>query len=274
MRLGTKVLGFVAASAMVCGTALAGGPECAKTCDAKAKAACKTDAKSCIGEVSGCMPKMIMMVGDKTFECPMSAGEAAKKEGKPVTYKVAGKTYEDKDKALAVYADAVDGFAAKFATVRTVEECHASCEGAGSCGGEKETCSKDKKTGTTAAKGGACCAGGSKDAKVAAKGAKAGTTMYCVVGQTFDSKEKAEEASKIGLAAMKEVKVAYRVGTKNFDCDKEAGEAAKADHAKITYVVGDNTMECPIQARIETAKAKVAAAMAAVTKANKTQDKA
>lgn len=247
-----KVLGFAAASAMLCSVAMAGGPECAKaakSCD-KSKATCASDA-SCEAKLGKCMPKMAMMVGDKSFECPMSAGEAAKKEGKSITYRVSGKDYDTKEKAMAAYADVMDKFAAKFASVQTTEECKTACEGQGSCSGEKKAgcCSGDKSAKTT---------------KTESAAKTSDKTMFCVAGMCFDSKDKAEAASKKAMEAMKTVKVAYRVGSKDFCCDKMAGEQAKKDHAKIIYVVGEETIECPITARITTAKAKVMAAMKAL----------
>src|SRR5205085_11903265 len=65
-----------------------------------------------------------------------------------------------------------------------------------------------------------------KAAKALAKDSKAPVT-YCVAGQTFDCKVKAEQAAKTAQAAMKEVAMKYRVGDKDYCCDKMAGEACQ-----------------------------------------------
>src|SRR5262249_54823500 len=83
--------------------------------------------------------------------CPIEAGEAAKKANTKVVYAVGGKKYDDMEKAYTAYADVMDDFVVKFASVRTAEECKASCSG--SCHGEKsEGCcsgSNAKTTGTS-----------------------------------------------------------------------------------------------------------------------------
>ena len=66
----------------------------------------------------------------------------------------------------------------------------------------------------------------------------------------------------------------YRVGDKDYCCDKMAGEACQkaGKNAKMVYVVGTTKTECKIQARIELSKAKLAAAMKAL-ESNKPADK-
>src|SRR5262245_21085047 len=123
MKILNPFLAIVAAVALVSTIALAGGDD-KKTCD-KSKAECKS---SCSSEmaVAHFMPKMVMTVGEKTYQCPMEAAEAAKKSNAKVVYTVAGKKYDCQEKAMTAYADVLDEFVVKFASVRTKDECEKS----------------------------------------------------------------------------------------------------------------------------------------------------
>src|ERR1043166_3614800 len=125
MRIVNSVLALVAAFALVSSVALAGGDDCKKTCDKNAKSSCCSGDKAVA--LSNCMPKIVMTVGEKTYNCPREAAEAAKKANAKVVYTVAGKKYDCQEKAYTAYADVMDDFVVKFASVRTTEECHASC---------------------------------------------------------------------------------------------------------------------------------------------------
>jgi len=275
-----KVFAMLAAAAL-CTNALAGGDECQKSCS-QTKSGCTE------GSLSACatkaMPKMVVMVGDKTFECPMSAGDCAKKEGKPVVYSVNGKKFEDQEKAFVAYADAMDQFVVRFTAVRTMEECMKDCgsscasdactSNAKTCDATKSTCTAGKNTGVTGTTGGTCTksGGASKDTtKVAAGGCcekdgkvASAANVFCVAGQCFDSRDKADKAAQVVAVAIKEVKLSYKVGEKSFCCDKMAGEEATKTSQKIMYVVGQDCTPCNIMGRVNLAKAKVAAAVKAL----------
>lgn len=280
MKLAKSVLALVAAFGLVQSVALAGGDGCcksaAKTTDAKTvgdKAECsKGSAECCNALAAKCMPQMKMVVGEKEFACPVEAGEFAKKNNAKVVYVVANKKFEDQEKAMTTYADVLDEYVATFAKVRTQEECMASCTGA------KATCTAGKS-----AEG--CCKSGTKTTgtsekatAVAAKTDKKSTTaILCVAGRCYECKDKADKASKLASEAMKEVAMKYKVGEKEYCCDKMAGEAvAKAGKdAKMVFVVGKTTTPCKTMARIALAKAKILAAVQATQeKAEKVATKA
>lgn len=297
MKNVTKLFALALAIVAISGAswALAGGDECAKA----AKEGCSASKDSCTStcELGKCAPKMVMQVGDKSFECPISAEEAAKKDGKGVVFMVGHTKYENKDKAMAAYADVLDQYVANFATVRTQEECMKACASScgssegqaktascsagksgatcsagskavaasgGTCSASKGDTATAKKTGTT---GGESCHGEKSGGTVVAK-TDGKTVMYCVAGQCVDSKEKAEQISKVVMAAMKDVSMKYRVGDEEFCCDKMAGEKAKSNGGKIVYVVDGKTIECDIMARIQLDRAKIMAASKALEKAN------
>lgn len=298
MKLLKGIVALALVAAVMTSVSFAGGEGCQKTCD-KSKSDAKLTAAECKSSgcnLSNCMPKMTMMVGEKSFECPMAASECAKKDGGKVKYAVGKKTYDCQEEAMTAYADVMDDFVAKFATVRTMEECMASCSGSACCSkGDAKTvaakgdacCASKGDAKTVAAKSEATCSKDKGDAKtVAAKGegccsaskatmAKVGkdgkpVVMYCVAGQTFECKDKAEKASKVAMAAMKDVAMKYRVGEKDFCCDKMAGdEMKKTNAAKMSYVVGKDTMDCKVKARIALDRAKVEAAAKALSTMDK-----
>src|SRR5262245_36345138 len=187
MRIVNAFLALAAAFGLVTSIALAGGDDAKKTCD-KSKAECKA---SCSGEsavaLSHCMPKMVMTVGEKTYNCPVEAAAAAKKDGKSVVYTVAGHKYDCQEKAMTAYADVLDDFVVKFASVRTKEECEKACSGSGCCSGEKSAscCSSGSKAKTTGVTGEVA----HKDAKGECAHAKEGTETH---GKAVAAKEEAK----------------------------------------------------------------------------------
>lgn len=280
MRLTLGAIGVVAFVALGAMTATAGD----KCCASKAKTAgVSTESASC--DISKCMPKMVMMVGDEQFDCPHSAQQAADKEGKKVIYAVGKQQFECKDKAMAAYADVMDDFVVKFASVRTEAECKAKCTSAcaepcaaakaGCCSGGKAkevaaageakagSCSESKVKEVAAAgeaKTGSCSASKAKEAVAAADG----KVRYCVAGRIFECKDEAEKTAKLVSVAMEKVKMSYRVDGKDFCCDKMAGAACKTTGKDMTFVVGETETPCQVTARIELDKAKVAAAVKAL----------
>lgn len=295
MQFASKLFALIVVCALCTSGLIAGGDECQKACDKAGKAAC-TEGGSCTlsAGIAKSMPQWAVLVGDKTFECPMAAAEVAKKEGKSIVYLVAGKKFDNQEKAMVAYADALDTFVTKFTSVRTMEECMAECAGSSgsACSDSaKASCDATKVSADAAAKS-ACCektkdtgvTGATGDAQVALKsdakgGAKVTTggecrsndskatnakAVFCVAGQCFDSKDKAVKAAQVVTVAIKDVNLGYRVGSKNFYCDKMAGDEAAKTSQQIVFVVGENTTQCKVTARITLAKARLAAAAKAL----------
>lgn len=280
MKTLNPVLALVAAFALVNSVALAGGDD-KKTCD-KSKSSCSSESSIAL---KNCMPKMVATVGDEEFDCPKTACEVAKKSGKSVVFTVAGKKYDCPEKAMTAYADVMDDFVVKFASVRTKDECMTACSaGSAKSSGCCSSGSKAKKTGTStevAAKDSAKgeCPFSKSEAKGETKTVKADAkkapVVYCVATQNFDCKDKAEQAAKTAQAAMKTVAMKYRVGDKDFCCDKMAGDECKkaGKDAKMVFVVGTTKTECKVMARIELAKAKIQAAVKALENNGKVASK-
>lgn len=262
----------VMAMAAVVGAAswVVAGETCQKSQAAAGKGSCSGGAaamaSSCSKEMceSIGMPKMVMMVGDEKFECPASAGEAAKKSGKTVMYAVGTQKFDSQEKAWGAYADAMDDFVVKFASVRDEPLCAASCE-TKCCSSEKKTasageskcCASEKKT---------AAAAGAAMAKAGEKGTctKSAAAKYYVAGKAYECKEEAGKTAKLVSTAMESVKLQYRVDGKDFCCDKMAGAACKTTGKNMSYVVNGSEVHCKDMARVELDKAKVAAAMKAL----------
>jgi len=251
MRKFVSVLSLVAMLGLV--TAVQAGDTCNKSAGAgKASMTCDKSACASIGA-----PQMIMYVGDEKFDCPHAAGEAAKKSGKPLMYAVGNQKFDNAEKAWVVYADSMDSFVTKFATVSDKPLCTASCE--------SKCCSSDKKASAIA---GAATAAKGDDKATCAKG------KYYVAGKAFECKDEAAKTAKLVSTAMDQVKMQYRVDGKDFCCDKMAGDACKSSGKNMSYVVSGNEVHCKYMARVELDKAKIAAAMKALNGGTQTASKA
>lgn len=288
MRTWMKCCAVALACCFAVTAAMAGGDEkCTKAagdkaaCDAAAKAVCSADLSACKD-----MPRIVAMVGDKKFECPISAEECAKKDGKKVAYTLGDKKFDNRDKAMGAYADALDAYVVRMVKVTSAEDCCAD-----GCAGKSAACCA---AGESSAKAGATCSQdgqkkqtGVTGATVAAKATKTDRTdktakatktdkaakkaMWCVAGRCYDCPDKAAAAAKLVSAAVSEVKMAYRVGDEKFCCDKMAGEKAKKVGKPVTFVVGEQTSESSIMARIQLDMAKIAAAQKVLEKNTETK---
>jgi len=89
----------------------------------------------------------------------------------------------------------------------------------------------------------------------------AGTGCGCPV----EAGNKAELVKK----AIDEVKMTYVVGDKKCNCPNEAKTLASGSDEKVTYVVAGKETCCNLQARLELAKAKYAAAVKALAASEK-----
>lgn len=271
----------VSALAVACSlwlsSANAFGPACCKSKDAKvAKADSCT--RTCGSKDE--FPSMAMMVGDKSYDCCMSAGEAAKKAGTKVVYVVDGEKYECKDKATEALAGASEKFVNRFMTVACVADGKVIyCEESGSCSsGAKAsvTCSKDAKamakadgksctgsaTATVAKSEGCCKARGGKAMTVAELAAcckNAKDVKYMVMGRMYTNREEAVKARTSALKSVEEIHMTYLVDGKEVDCSSKVCPKAKAD-GKVQYIVNKEKTSCEASARIALAKAKYEAA--------------
>ncbi|MEE8170505.1 MAG: hypothetical protein V3T70_08155 [Phycisphaerae bacterium] len=293
-------------------------------CGAAARTSVRT-ASTC-GDLDSIVPQMVALVGDKTFDCPYSAKQAAEKSGSKLHYRVAGQDFGSREKALTAYATVMDDFVVKFASVRGTPEvaiASASCsasksksscssaskaksscsaskaasvaaKGASECAGKSKTsrtasnakssCSAGKgAAASVAAKGSsACCSSKSKaSAQVAADGRsnescksgakvaaatcdKSAAKVFYVANSKFTCPQTAHKMSKLALAAMKDVRMSYRVDGKDFSCDKMAGAKCDGTGKDLMFVVGETCTPCKVTARIALAKAKIVAALKAL----------
>ncbi|MFO0838137.1 MAG: hypothetical protein U1D55_06380 [Phycisphaerae bacterium] len=233
-----RLLGVVAGLSLCCSLALAGdGDGCgAKAKDgATAKAGCcsKGDSAKCEGKG---MPTMTYRVGDKETCCSQEAAKLAKDSKAETKYIVAGKTYADQGEAMTAYADALDGYMKDVMTVKYV------------VGDESLSCPMEA-------------------ASLAKK--NNGTVKYRLASATFDSQEKADKAAKAAKEAADKVSMKMMVGEKSFECPMSAADAAKASNGKVEYVIGDTKTCCDKTAKVELAKAKIKAAIAAIENTTK-----
>jgi len=195
-----------------------------------AKGHCKTTDK--VNEILASMPSVEYKVGDETVTCPYAAGALAKQHDKPIQYVVGDQTFETEGQANAQLASLIEQKVDEMKTVQFAA-------------GEK--CYRCPVT-----------------AKNEAQKAHAKMT-YRVAGVDFADKELAEKAAKLASDRLGEVTMSYKVGDHTFECDKMAGAQAKETHTKMLYVVGDKETDCPQEAKMLMAKAKLAAIVAAAT---------
>ncbi len=92
----------------------------------------------------------------------------------------------------------------------------------------------------------------------------AGTSCQCPV----EAGQKAELVN----AAIKDIKMSYKVGKETTCCDKSAAELVKTTGEKMTYVVNGEETCCSLTARLNLAKAKYAAAVKVLAATGKSAD--
>lgn len=236
----------------------AGGPGCSGAKMAKSEACTKT----CTGGPEG-FPAMVMMVGDKKFDCCMAAGKAAKEASKKVVYLIGEQKFECKDSAVAALADASEQYVERYLTVACVADgkvlyCGGKdtyCAGKGAMAkADGASCHGDK---TMAAKseGATCAKSGAKTAAVAKSDDK-GTCTHAAMAKSEGSgcckasgkavamtKEQMETCCKNA----KEVKylVCGRTFTKRDEAARAREDAMKAlGNIKMTYIVDGKEVDC------------------------------
>lgn len=217
--------------------------------DTKATAA-KGDAKCCAagekkGECSSAcseggkavaakLPKMSYKVGDKEVCCPSEASELAKGDKTKIQFVVAGKSYSDQGEATDAYATALDSFMNDMVTVKyAVGDNCVTCPNAA-----KEMASKENKK-----------------------------VQFRLAAFNFDKQEDADKAAKTAKDAAAKVSLKMMVGEKCFECPMSAGDAAKKENKTVEYVVGDAKTCCDKQAKVNLAKARIDAALKAMSEA-------
>lgn len=195
-----------------------------------AKGHCKVTDK--VNAVLASMPSIEYKVGDETVTCPYAADALAKKQNKPIQYVVGDQAFKSEGEANAQLASLIEQKVNEMKTVQFAA-------------GDK--CYRCPVT-----------------AKEEAQKAHA-KMMYRVAGVDFANKELAEKAAQLASERLGEVKMSYKVGDHTFECDKTAGAQAKETHTKMLYVIGDKETDCPQEAKMLMAKAKLAAIVAAAT---------
>ena len=201
-----------------------------KSCSSKAQMT--STEKSCSSSKSSCgsMPTLTFKVGDTTTECSKQAATLASKcADSKMVYVVAGKEFTCEQSAWKHLADASERAVANFCAVQ------------GAAKTESQTCPMTGKVYTKKVDG----------------------SVYTVAGKSLECSQSAAKLAAAAKGACESVKVTYRAAGKDFCCDKMATDAAGKD-GKVTYVVAGKETACSVEARVLTARAKMAAAQKAV----------
>jgi len=239
---------FVLSTALVCclslGFAFAGGETCAQKAAVASKSGC------CASEG---FPSMAMMVGEKSYGCPVEAGKAASASKAKVVYVVGTEKFDCQEKAYGALADASESYVRKYTTLAAMvdgkvmfsDDCApAGCCAAvaaktgASCCAEKAKDAAQTKTVKAEDKGTATCTGNkeatqTKTVKAEEKTATCGEKSTGVTGTTVAAKSgegccasKANAVShpvRIAEAEMKALKNAkYMIAGRTFDKYEDA----------------------------------------------------
>jgi hypothetical protein len=94
-----------------------------------------------------------------------------------------------------------------------------------------------------------------------------GTTK--IAGKTCNCPIDAGKKTELATAAAAKVSMSFAVGEKNCNCPMEAAKLATASGAEKVYVVGEEKTCCEMTARLNLARAKYKAAVAALSAAEK-----
>ena len=209
---------------------------CAKSCtngkDAKAASHDK-------GLAAAGMPLMKYKVGDQVTACPKEAAKIATADGNDakIRYVVGETEYADKTEALQAYASQLDDFLATMTTVR-----YAVADETVSCPVAAQKLAQDKGE----------------------------AVKFRLASVTFADKTEAEKAAHAARQAADAVQMKTVRDGQTVTCSKEAekGCAARkvaADQNKdCEYQVVDVKTSYPVTAKVELAKARIAAAQKAL----------
>lgn len=208
------------------------GGKCCQAGDKKGE--CSSTCSEGSKAVAVKMPKMSYKVGDKEVCCMSEASELAKGDKNKVQFVVAGKSYANQGEATDALATALDGFMNEVIAVKyAVGDSCVACPTAA-----KEMASKDNKK-----------------------------VQYRVASFTFEKQDDAEKAVKVAKEAAAKVEMKMMVGDKCYQCPMSAGDAAKKESKSVEYVVGEKKSCCDKEAKVMLAKARIDAAMKAMSEA-------
>lgn len=182
------------------------------------------------------IPTMKYRVGEETLCCPSEAEKLAKSKEATIQFVVADKTYDDEAEAKKAYAKVLDGYMTEMVAVKYAvgEECVACPVTA------REMAQKEKKPMT-----------------------------YRVAAYDFKTEEQAKKAVLAAKEAAGKVALKTVVGEKEFGCCDSAAAAAKAENKKVEYKVGDKATNCPVEADVNLALARIDAALNALAEVAK-----
>lgn len=232
-RMILSVVAFAAACSIGMASAFA-GPGC---CSA-GKAASMAKKDGCCKEG---FPTMVMMVGEKSYQCPMSADKAAKESHGKIVYLVGEKKYDCKDAATVALADASEEYVSRFMSVACVVDGKVKyCDDVATC---------SKSVGKTVSAGGASCG---KSATVVATKSETGST--CTKGK--DGEIKSAMAKSEGSTCTKgkdgEAKTVLAKTEGGSSCCKSGAKTAMAkgegsgcckDAKSVKYMVAGRTFD-------------------------------
>ena len=95
-----------------------------------------------------------------------------------------------------------------------------------------------------------------------------------IAGESCGCPVDAGKKTELVSAAIKDMKMTYKVGKESTCCSKSAGEMVKKSGEKMVYVVAGEETCCEMTARLNLAKAKYAAAVKAIATTASTEKKA
>jgi hypothetical protein len=237
--MGTVAAVLCCSAAMAQTCPAAGKAEAVATCsqdkNATAKS-CGDNAGCCSKSVAAMLPAMKYRVGDATVECPDKAKELAKGDAKAIKFVVGDKSFDDVTAANKELTSALETFANEATTVKYAvgEQCLACPVSAG------ELAKKENK-------------------KMA----------YRLASFNFASEDAAKKAISSAKEAAGKVEMKMMVGDKCVGCPVEAKELATKEHKTVEYVVGESKTCCDVEAKMNLAKARALATLAALEKASK-----
>lgn len=261
-----RTMTFVLVLTLVCGLTVAvadaGGPGCAgKSKDGKIAKTCDSSKRSC---ELGAFPAMVMKVGDKTYECPAEAGQAAAGHGEQITYWVCDQSFTDKNEAIVALAAASEKYVEKFTRIGylkdgKVEFCADSAGGKNCPGkgmGQKvahggKTCGQT--SGEKVAHDGETCRHDRDEKAVKGRHNSSQQHKFYVLGREFKTWDEAVQARDEAVTAMKKTKMTYLVDGKEVDGCEKVCPKAKAD-GKVQFVVGETKTNCENYARCTLAR--------------------
>lgn len=245
-----RILGVVVSAAFCCSAWAQQCPAAQATAQSTDKASCNRTAaaegdcaKSC-GDKAGCcakdyakvLPAMKYKVGSETVCCPDKAKDLAKGDAKAIKYVIGEKSFDDATTAKTELAKAIDGYMTDAMTIRYAvgDQCMSCPMSAG------ELAKKEGKP-----------------------------MKYRVASFDFASEDAAKKALTVAKEASDKVMMKMMVGETCVACPTSAAELAKKENKKVEYVVGDSKTCCDVEAKVNLARARAAAALAALDKASK-----